>query len=71
MFALMKFNNVSHFSVFTGSWAGVFIFIYLTKIFFTKSVQKIANSIPLRIIAVINRVLIFRGLKRGLAGIFS
>jgi hypothetical protein len=34
-------------------------------------VNKIRNPLPLRIIAVINRVLIFRGLKSGNRGIFS
>ena len=35
------------------------------QIFFYKIVNKIPNPLPLRIVAVINRVLIFRGLKSG------
>ena len=42
-----------------------------SQIFFYKIVNKIPNPLPLRIIAVINRVLIFRGLKSGNRWIFS
>jgi hypothetical protein len=47
------------------------IFLNLTKIFFTKKVYKIANPLQLRLIGVINRVLIFRHLKKREGGIFS
>jgi len=49
----------------------ILILFNLTKIFFTKMVHKIANPLLLRIIAVINRVLIFRPLKWGRGLIFS
>jgi|GEM_PF-570613 len=56
---------------FPPSFSGLFIFPYLAKKFFTKKVKKIGKSIPLRVVAVINRVLIFRRLKSEAAGIFS
>lgn len=47
------------------------IFLNLTKIFFTKKVHKTAKPLLLRLIGVINRVLIFRHLKKREGGIFS
>lgn len=47
------------------------IFLNLTKIFFTKKVHKTPNPMQLRFIGVINRVLIFRHLKKRQGWIFS
>jgi hypothetical protein len=67
----MELNNEDHFVLFSSFSNQLFIFLYLAKIFLYQNGEKIRNSIPLRIVAVINRVLIFRGLKRAGAGIFS